>query len=81
MQSCHAVIDVMRRSNYEGEHPYVIVFGFKTEKDLEKALVKVRSLGYNPYVFKEPDRDNEMTSFALDIMERTADFKRFQLLK
>ena len=81
VQSCHAVIESLKHSQYEGEHPYVIVFGLKTEKDLEKALDKVRSLGYNPCVFREPDRNNEMTAFATDVMDRTDNFKRFQLLK
>ncbi len=62
-------------------HPYIIMFGEKTEEKLKKALVYVQNLGYKIYTFHESDRNGELTAFATEIIERTEDFKKFQLLK
>lgn len=62
-------------------HPYIIMFGEKTEEKLRKALAYVQNLGYKTYTFHESDRNGELTAFATEIIERTEDFKKFQLLK
>ena len=36
-------------------HPYIIVFGEKSEEKLKKALAYVDSKGYNTHVFREAD--------------------------
>jgi len=72
---------MMKRSSYDGPHPYIIVFGVKTEEKLLKALDWTRSAGYTTYEFNEPDRGGELTAFATDVVERSDVFKRFQLLK
>jgi len=57
------------------------MFGEKTEEKLRKALVYVQNLGYKTYAFHESDMNGELTAFATEIIERTEDLKRFQLLK
>lgn len=72
---------MMKKSSYDGPHPYIIVFGVKTEEKLLKALDWTRKAGYITYEFREPDRGGELTAFATDVVDRSDDFKRFQLLK
>ena len=83
VQVGHAVIESIKNFSYQGEHPYLIVFGCKTEKSLVNALDNLREAGIMVVEFREPDRDNELTAFATASMPRTEDkrFKKYQLLK
>lgn len=72
---------MMKKSSYDGPHPYIIVLGVKTEEKLLKAVDWVRSAGYTTYEFNEPDRGGELTAFTTDVVERSEIFKKFQLLK
>lgn len=38
VQAGHALIEAQRNFPYEGEHPYLIMIGVKTEKKLLEAL-------------------------------------------
>jgi hypothetical protein len=38
VQSGHALVESIKNFSYEGQHPYIIVFGCKTEKSLKNAL-------------------------------------------
>jgi hypothetical protein len=77
------VIESTKQYPYHGEHPYLIVFGCKTEKSLENALDTLREAGIMVVEFREPDRNNELTAFATAAMPRVEDkrFKKYQLLK
>ena len=83
VQVGHAVIESIKNFSYQGEHPYLIVFGCKTEKSLENALDKLRQQGIMVVEFREPDRNNELTAFATAAMPRVKDerFRKYQLLK
>lgn len=72
----------MNHQNYGDAHPFIIMFGEKSEEKLLKALDYVEKLGYTSHVFREPDRNNEVTAFTTDILpDRVKEFKKFQLLK
>lgn len=83
VQVGHAVISSVKNFSYEGDHPYLIVFGCKTEKSLENALDSCRRQGIMVVEFREPDRNNELTAFATASMSRVEDkrFRKYQLLK
>jgi hypothetical protein len=38
VQAGHALIEAQKKFPYEGEHPYLVVLGVKTEKKLCEAL-------------------------------------------
>ncbi len=71
VQVGHAVIESTKIFPYQGEHPYLIVFGCKTEKSLENALDTCRSQGITVVEFREPDRDNELTAIATQPLPKT----------
>lgn len=85
VQVGHAVIESIKNFSYQGEHPYLIVFGCKTEKSLENALDTCRRQGIIVVEFREPDRNNELTAFATATQSRNNDtrkmFRKYQLLK
>ncbi len=83
VQVGHALIESQKKFLYQGEHPYLIVFGCKTEKSLKNALDSLRQQGIMVVEFREPDRNNELTAFATAPMLRTEDnrFRKYQLLK
>ena len=83
VQVGHAVIESIKNFSYQGEHPYLIVFGCKTEKSLANTLDKLRQQGIMVVEFREPDRNNELTAFATAAMPRVEDarFRKYQLLK
>lgn len=81
VQAGHALIESQKGSPFQGEHPYVICLGCKTEKSLKNALDKIRNSGIICYEFNEPDRNNELTAFATECLEERKEiFKKFNLL-
>jgi hypothetical protein len=85
VQLGHAVIESTKNFPYEGSHPYLIVFGCKTEKSLKNAIDFCRQAGIMVVEFREPDRNNELTAFATATQSRNDDtqkmFRKYQLLK
>jgi hypothetical protein len=84
VQSCHAAIESCS-SYHENpkEHPSVVVIGIKSEQMLMKFRdwVEMNDLKYKE--FREPDRDNELTSIAVYpvVGDKRQVFRKFQLLK
>lgn len=85
VQAGHALIETQRNFPYEGEHPYLIMIGVKTEKKLLEALDFLQNHGILGAAFKEPDRDNELTAIATKPLVKTEEtkklFRKYQLLK
>ena len=85
VQSVHAAIEASKRyhlSNHD-EHPSVISIGVKTETALQNFKNFVHELGFHYEEFREPDRDNELTSVAVFPVDedQKVKFRKFQLLK
>ena len=85
VQVGHVVIQSIKNFPHSGEHPYIIVFGVKTEKSLKNTLDFLQERGIMVVGFREPDRNNELTAVATGVMLRTEEnskiFRRYQLLK
>ena len=83
VQSCHAAIEACERYHSSVmEHPSVIVLGIKTEKKLENFMEWARINNFRFKEFREPDRDNELTSVAVFPVteEQQSLFRKWQLL-
>ena len=85
VQVGHALIEAQKKFFYEGEHPYIVVFGLKTEKSLKNVLDFLQNRGIMSVGFREPDRNNELTAIATQALPKTEEtkriFKKYQLLK
>lgn len=85
VQSCHAAIEACKPYHQfpPNDHPSVVVIGIKSEPMLEKfkEWVDMNSLPYKE--FREPDRNNELTSIAVFPVaeDKKHIFRKFQLLK
>ena len=85
VQVGHCLIEVQKKFPYQGDHPYLIVMGMKSEKSLRNVLDFLQERGIMGVEFREPDRDNELTAVATQPLPKTEEtkriFKKFQLLK
>ena len=85
VQVGHALIEAEKNFSYNGAHPYLIVFGCKTEKSLKNVLDFLQDKGIMSVGFREPDRNNELTAIATQPLPRNEKtkslFKKYQLLK
>ncbi len=84
VQSCHAAIEASKRYHLSRqEHPSVIVLGVKSEKGLDNFTKYVHDQGFHYEMFREPDRDNELTAVAVFPVseDQKTMFKKFQLLR
>lgn len=84
VQSCHAAIEASKPYHeFSNEHPSVVVIGIKSEPMLEKfrEWVDLNDLQYKE--FREPDKNNELTSIAVFPVgeDKKHIFRKFQLLK
>ncbi len=77
VQACHSILE--SKTVYEGEHPYVIVFGIKSSK-MHKVKQDLESNGIECTAFYEPDVDYKLTAFCTKPMERHEYMRKFQLL-
>lgn len=82
VQAVHAAMEATYLCEWE-EHPSVIVLGFKSEKALENFKDYVHNKPFHYEEFREPDRNNELTSVAVFPVgeDEKILFKRYQLLK
>lgn len=83
VQSCHAAIEAAKSLfSPELDHPHLVVCGIRDERQLHRALRKVEQAGIKCCPFYEPDRGNELTSFATEpvFSDRRHIFKRYNCL-
>ena len=83
VQSCHAAIEASGTYHQTSiEHPSVVVIGIKSEQMLYKfkEWVEMNNLPFKE--FREPDRNNELTSIAVYPVteDKKQVFHKFQLL-
>ena len=85
VQSIHAAIEASWYYHKFGEsnHPSVIVLGFKSEDSLNKFKEFASNKTFDLKEFREPDRNNELTSVAVYPVneEQKHLFKKYKLLK
>lgn len=84
VQACHVALEAGESFLEDFGHPSVVVLGFKTESKLKRFKDYLDSIEWMHYdTFREPDRDNELTSIAtMPVPEEDKKlFKKFQLLK
>lgn len=80
VQGTHASIEMVKQ-NTLNEHPSVIYIVVKNESKLKKVISEICEIGIQFYIFREPDKNNELTSICtvpLDDIQRSY-FKKFQL--
>jgi D-alanine-D-alanine ligase-like ATP-grasp enzyme len=83
VQSVHAAIEATRAFVKNGqEHPSVIILEVKSEEKLKKVMEELDGK-VNYVIFRESDRDNEITALATEPIygETRKLFKRFQLIQ
>lgn len=82
VQSVHAAIEATRLFIKEGqEHPSVIIVEVKSEEKLKKVMEELDGR-VNYKIFREPDRNNEITALATEPVYGDVRklFSRFQLI-
>jgi hypothetical protein len=82
VQSIHAGIEAARALDKQVEHPYTILLSIKSEHKLIKVMEEFKDNGFSIFPFREPDRNNELTAFAVGYVygsQREA-FKKYQLM-
>ena len=84
VQSCHACIEVARRSiSPSEEHPHLVLIGVPDERRLDALRQTLEDHQVKHSCFYEPDQNNELTALATapvasDIRHL---FRKYQLLK
>lgn len=84
VQSSHAAIEAARAFlPPDLEHPHLIVLSVNNEKSFDKVIQKLNAFGIRYRAFVEPDRNNETTAIATEIVydETRQVFKNYQCLK
>lgn len=84
VQSCHALIEATSQFNYlKEEHPHLVLCEVRNENKLIAACSKLEKANIKFKIFREPDRNNEITALATEPIcgEERKVFKDFQLLK
>lgn len=82
VQSVHAAIEATRAFIKDGqEHPSVIITEVKSEEKLKKVMEELNGI-VNYKIFREPDRNNEITALATEPVygDTRKLFSRFQLI-
>jgi hypothetical protein len=83
VQACHACIEAtICFLNKNTEHPSLVVCGIRNEQQLQKVFSRLLEEGVHCCPFIEPDRGNELTSFATEPIssERRHLFRRYNCL-
>jgi hypothetical protein len=64
-------------------HPYLVLLGVRDEQELFQTLCRLEALGITFKVFREPDRNNELTAIATAPLSGATRklFKRYQCLQ
>lgn len=76
MQASHAAIDYVFQHRETAEHwhlnsNYLIYLSTKTEDDLMCLANKLKTLGVDVSIFREPDIDNQVTAISFVSNEKT----------
>ena len=82
VQSSHAAIEAARNLDPTVEHPHLVLLSIKSENKLKSVMEEMRGYGFSVFPFVEPDKNNEITAFAVGYIgggDRDK-FKRFQLV-
>lgn len=83
VQASHAAIESARSCiPVDMTHPSIVLLGIRNLQELNRALIKIQSLGIKTYPFYEEDRDNELTAFATEPIseQQRSLFRRFNCL-
>jgi len=82
VQACHAVIEAVKATPPENEHPNVIVCAVHDERRLISLAGRLARDGITFRVFNEPDMDGQATALATEIVsgDRRRAFRNLQLL-
>jgi hypothetical protein len=64
VQASHAAFEAASLRTPDLDHPHFVLLGFKNQRELERALNRVQSSGFQVRPFYEADRENELTAFA-----------------
>jgi hypothetical protein len=83
VQSCHAVIEMMRENEIVGDHPSVIICGVSSETKLLNAMDRLYNEGIYYKEFREPDIGDELTAIATRPLygDERRFFKKYQLIR
>lgn len=82
VQSCHAAIECTKKYP-TAKHPSIVLCSVKNEDDLMRQAAHLTTSGIKIIEFREPDRDNELTSICSEPIygvDRKL-FSKFQLFK
>lgn len=83
MQACHAAIEsTLEYHNYQ-EHPHLCLCSVDSLSQLETAINKLKAADIPFKIWREPDRNNEITAIATAPLQGDARIalKSFQLFK
>lgn len=82
VQSGHAILEMARKLEPEGNHPSIIICGADDEEHLLKLYTKY-SQEFNCRLFKEPNIGNQATAFCVSPIPQSQrhHFKKLQLIK
>ncbi len=85
VQACHAIFEVTTSESFKPPytHPNVVLCEVKDERRLVQLAEKLEKKGVSCALFQEPDRDDEYTSLATEIVygPRRLLFKNLQLVQ
>jgi hypothetical protein len=85
VQSGHAIIEANRAGliPHEIEHPHLIILEVANEARLCFEAEKLQLAGIPIAIWREPDRDNEITAIATAALygDQRKHFRKYQLLK
>jgi hypothetical protein len=77
VQASHAAFEAASLRTPELDHPHFVLLGFRNQQELERALRRVQSSGFQVCPFFEADRGDELTAFATQpIFEHQRSFFR-----
>lgn len=82
MQAAHAAFEAASLHTDDLDHPHFVLLGIRDQKELERAMNRVQSLGFQIRPFFEADRGDELTAFATQpIFEQDrSHFRRYNCL-
>ena len=85
VQSCHGVSSAARNGLFScaSEEPHLVLIGVDDENALSRISCRLQSLGIKHASFREPDKNNELTSICTEPVwgESRHHFKKYQCLK
>jgi len=82
VQASHAAFEAASLHTPELDHPHIVLLGFRDQRELERALRRVQSSGFQVCPFFEADRGDELTAFATQPISKSqrSFFRRYNCL-